>query len=100
MHRIIIMLAIINLILLTKTAQSQSLYQTFRGRVLDEYTELPLPGASIVILQSDPLIGTVSDEQGRFRLEKLNLGRFDVEISMIGYESKILRNLYSLQAVS
>lgn len=93
MHRIIIMLTAINLILLTKNAHSQSLHQTFRGRVIDEYTELPLPGASIFILQSDPLVGTISDEQGRFRLEKLDLGRFDVEISMIGYESKILRNL-------
>ncbi|MDA3944034.1 MAG: TonB-dependent receptor [Bacteroidetes bacterium] len=93
MHRFIIMSAVLSLFLFNKSMQSQSLHQTFRGRVLDDYTELPLPGASIVILQSDPLTGTVSDEQGRFRLEKLGLGRFDVEVSMIGYASKTLKNM-------
>ena len=93
MHRPFIYLAVLLLLLITESTQSQSLIQTFRGRVLDDYTELPLPGASIIILQSDPLTGTISDQQGRFRLEKLDLGRFDVEVSMIGYESKILKNL-------
>jgi hypothetical protein len=29
--------------------------QTFRGRVLDAYTELPLPGATVIITDSDPI---------------------------------------------
>jgi hypothetical protein len=67
--------------------------QRFRGRVLDSYSELPLPGASLVIINSDPLLGTITDEQGNFSFEALPIGRFSVEVSMIGYEPKILNNL-------
>ena len=67
--------------------------QTFRGRVLDAYTELPLPGATVIITDSDPLRGAATDINGAFRLENLPLGRLDVKVSMVGYQPAQLRNL-------
>jgi hypothetical protein len=67
--------------------------QTFRGRVLDAYTELPLPGATVIIADSDPLRGTATDLNGGFRIENLSLGRIDVKVSMVGYQPLHLRNL-------
>ena len=67
--------------------------QTFRGQVLDAYTELPLPGATVIIVESDPLRGTATDQNGAFRIENLQLGRMDVKVSMVGYQPVYLRNL-------
>ncbi|MFO8029701.1 MAG: TonB-dependent receptor [Cyclonatronaceae bacterium] len=67
--------------------------QTLRGRVLDAYTGLPLPGATVVVLDSDPLRGAAADADGEFRIEGLPLGRIDVKLSMVGYEPVVLRNL-------
>ena len=72
---------------------SQEITQTFRGRVLDAYTELPLPGATVVILDTDPLEGTSTNINGEFRIDELALGRINVQVSMIGYQSSVLNSL-------
>ena len=75
------------------TANAEELTQTFRGKVIDAYTELPLPGATVLILGTFPLIGTSADTDGGFRIDGLPLGRIDVKVSMMGYQSVILNNL-------
>ncbi len=55
---------IITALFFSAKAYSKELTQTFRGRVLDAYTELPLPGATVVILGSDPLRGTATNGNG------------------------------------
>ena len=67
--------------------------QTFRGQVIDAYTELPLPGATVVIPGTDPLKGTSTDINGEFRFDNLPLGRLDVRVSMVGYQTDVQRNL-------
>ena len=67
--------------------------QTFRGQVIDAYTELPLPGATVVIPGTDPLKGTSTDINGEFRFEQMPLGRLDVRVSMVGYQTEFQRNL-------
>ncbi len=64
--------------------------QTVRGTIVDRHSQLPLPGASVVVLGSDPLIGTAADEDGRFVLENIPVGRHDLQFSYIGYEPLIL----------
>ncbi len=71
----------------------QPVTQTFRGRILDAYTEQPLPGAAVVILDTDPLRGTATGIDGYFRLDHLPLGRINVKISMVGFQPVILHNL-------
>ncbi len=73
--------------------EAQELTQTFRGRVIDAYTELPLPGATVLILGSDPLIGTSTGINGDFRIDGLPLGRIHVQVSMMGYQPAVLNNL-------
>ncbi|MBK9290715.1 MAG: TonB-dependent receptor [Bacteroidetes bacterium] len=51
-----------------------------------------MPGATIILIGTDPLIGTISDADGNFRLEKIIVGRVDIVVSMIGYEPVSLRN--------
>ena len=60
--------------------------QTVRGRILDADSESPLPGATVIIPGSDPLLGTTSDPDGYFRLDEVPVGRISIEVSFIGYE--------------
>jgi len=72
---------------------SQGLTQTLRGNITDIDTELPLIGAQITILDSEPLIGTTSDENGDFRFENIPLGRTSLQLSYLGYENKTIPSI-------
>lgn len=71
----------------------QTHVQNIRGEVIDKITRFPLAGANIVIEGSEPLRGTTTDGEGRFRLEKVPLGRVSLRISFIGYHDLLLTNM-------
>lgn len=71
----------------------QNLSQTIRGQVLDTDSKLPIVGANIVLLGSEPKRGTTTDETGQFRLENVPIGRVALELFYVGYESQILPNI-------
>lgn len=61
-------------------------FQTVRGTVLDAESRQPLPGATVVILNTNPLLGASTDLEGKFSIGRIPLGRWDIGISFIGYE--------------
>ena len=67
--------------------------QLIRGTVIDEDTQLPLLGATVSLLDTEPLIGTTTDAEGIFRLEKIPIGRVNLMISYIGYQDYIISNI-------
>lgn len=73
--------------------QTTGLSQTVRGNIIDNDSKLPLIGAGVVLLGSDPLIGTVADVKGNFKLENIPIGRINLQISFMGYEPKIIPNI-------
>jgi len=73
--------------------QGQTYTQTIRGKVIDTDSKSPIFGANIVLLNSDTLIGTVSDADGKFRLEKIPVGRRSIKISSVGYEENVISNI-------
>lgn len=60
--------------------------QTIRGKIIDKQSQIPLPGATIIIANSDPLKGTTSDVNGLFRIEQVEVGRQQLKISFLGYK--------------
>ncbi len=78
------------LLVLTNIAFGQ---QTIRGTIIDQQTLQPLVGASIMLLDSDPVRGAISDEQGEFRIENVPVGRQAISISYYGYRYEIRNNL-------
>ncbi|MBK9357870.1 MAG: TonB-dependent receptor [Bacteroidales bacterium] len=81
------------LILLISLSSMAQLTQTIRGRVTDKESKTPLPGATIILLNSDPLIGTTSDENGNFRLTGVGIGRQGISVRYIGYKTASFENL-------
>lgn len=87
------LLVLLLLISVNQLSFAQALTQTVRGTVTDQVTNVPLPGVSIIITGTDPVIGTVTDIDGNFRLEKVPVGKHSFRLIMMGYEERILQNL-------
>lgn len=64
----------------------QDLTQTIKGKINDDASQEPLPFATIVVIGTDPIIGTTSDIDGNFSIENVPVGRYDLKISFLGYE--------------
>jgi len=67
--------------------------QTIRGTVIEKITQMPLSGATVVIRESNPVIGTITDLDGNFKLENIDVGHYSIYISFIGFEPIILSDI-------
>ncbi len=67
--------------------------QVIKGSVVDAVTEAPLPGATVVILEITPQLGTITNESGQFRLWNVQPGRYSVLVSFVGYENFLFREV-------
>ena len=57
-----------------------------KGRISDKDTKMPLIGASIVVIGSEPMMGTSTNENGFFELKELKIGRYNFYVQYLGYE--------------
>lgn len=73
-------------------AQGQELTQTIRGSIIDQDTQSPLIGATVVIIGSDPIQGSTTDINGDFRIDNVPVGRVSLLVSYVGYEDKTIPN--------
>ena len=67
--------------------------QTIRGTIVDQDTRVPLIGASVTIVDSDPLMGAATDTDGAFLLPGVPLGRHTLQFSYLGYVPALLPNV-------
>ncbi|MBU0765819.1 MAG: TonB-dependent receptor [Bacteroidetes bacterium] len=67
--------------------------QTIKGIVVDKDTKAPLPGANIIVHNTDPILGASADGNGRFVIENIPVGRQTVQVSFLGYEQVIVPNI-------
>ncbi|MDG1657949.1 MAG: carboxypeptidase-like regulatory domain-containing protein, partial [Crocinitomicaceae bacterium] len=61
------------------------------GRITDEIGE-PIMFAGVV-LNSIPIIGALSDDEGRFSLNNILPGKYDIEISSLRYETSVIEDV-------
>lgn len=72
---------------------AQNLTQTVRGKVVDQVTKVPMPGATVMLLNTDPLMGTTTDLDGEFKLLQVPVGTHTLRVSFVGYKDIILLNV-------
>lgn len=75
------------------TAHSQLLTQTIRGTISDNVTKSTLPGATIILMGTDPIMGASTDMEGQFKITKVPIGTYNIGISFIGYKEIVLSNI-------
>jgi hypothetical protein len=83
----------ISFLFLALLNKAQSPTQTIRGTVNDKQSQSQIPGASIILLGSSPLKGSISAEDGRFKITEVPVGRYDIKISYMGYKEIVLSNV-------
>lgn len=66
--------------------------QTIRGVVLDQFSGAPVPFASIVLPGAGQR-GTTADSSGNFSIPKVPVGRYDVKVSLVGYQQALIREV-------
>jgi CarboxypepD_reg-like domain len=67
--------------------------QVITGVVTDKITSLPIQFANVSVLNSQPSIGAVADSLGVFILSNVPIGRYDIKVSFIGYNDRIVREV-------
>jgi hypothetical protein len=87
---IIIALILMQLLPFSLTMAQNQYKQTIRGNVVDNESQTSLPGATVVILNTTPIIGTSTDAYGDFKIENVPIGRYDLQVSFLGYEPYVI----------
>lgn len=77
--------------LLTLPLNAQKIVQTIRGTIVESDSRLPLPGATVAVYRDSVLInGSISDEDGHFRVDQIEVGRYTVMATYLGYLSQVI----------
>jgi len=66
------------------------------GTVLDSTTREPVEYTNIILYSmrdSSQITGTITNAQGKFRMEDVRVGRFFLEFRFIGYEPKVIADV-------
>ena len=66
------------------------------GRVLDAQSQLPLEGATVLIVGTST--GVVTDAEGYFKIEEIPAQSYNIEVSYLGFETQTLYN-YIIKSV-
>ena len=80
-------------LLIASQVEAQQLTQTLKGRIVDQISKSPVLGASVVVIGSDPLIGGTTDLDGYFNIKNVPIGRYNIGLSSVGYESRTIPNV-------
>ena len=89
MKKLVLLLIILNV----SFAFSQKLTQTVRGTVRDKETYEPLIGVKVVIDNTAPLLASITNVNGEFRIENVPVGKQTIIITYLGYEPVVMRNV-------
>jgi hypothetical protein len=79
--------------LILQSIHAQEPTQTIRGTVVDKITLMPLPGANVVVINSNPFNGATTNIDGNFKISNVPVGNHSLKISYVGYKDMVLPNI-------
>lgn len=91
-HKVLLLISV-QLFFVMPCFSQEKLKQTLRGLVVDRETQIPLPGVNIILPDTDPQKGTITDENGNFRFDKVSIGRQTIQASYVGYKTQVIDNI-------
>ncbi|MFC2138377.1 carboxypeptidase-like regulatory domain-containing protein [Bacteroidota bacterium] len=64
----------------------KKLTQTIKGKIVDKESQIALPGANVIILGNSPILGSVTDTDGNYKIENVLIGRYNIHVTYVGYD--------------
>ena len=83
-------LIILSLLAVAATAFGQQ-SQTVKGKIIDTDSRIPMPGVTVTLETGSG--GAISDENGFFKIENVEVGRHTIRFTYLGYETLTLPNI-------
>lgn len=77
-------------VLISYNFYSQTITQTIKGIVVDKQSQTPLPGVIVQVLNSNPLLGSSTNEKGEFKITNVPIGRLQLKFQVISYKEKYI----------
>lgn len=72
---------------------SQNNKQNIRGTIIDKFSQSPIIGASVQIVNNAISKGTQTDVNGHYVLTALTPNRYEIKISFVGYKDALIPNV-------
>jgi hypothetical protein len=72
---------------------AQNNKQNIRGVIMDKFSQTPLFGATVQIIDTTKIKGTMTDEKGKYILSDLSPDRYEIKISYVGYKDVFVPNV-------
>ena len=79
--------------LMVQLVFGQNFTSTIMGTVVDNTLQQPLPGATVILIGSNPPRGATTDISGKFVIENVPVGRVGIKVSFIGFKELEMNHL-------
>lgn len=73
--------------------KAQQPLQSVRGSVIDNASQASVAFANVMLMNTQPLLGGVTDSLGNFSIASVPVGRYDLKITCVGYEDAFVREV-------
>ena len=87
------LVAVVALLFSTQFLMAQNSTQIIRGSVNDKQSKLSLMGATVQLMNIEPLLGDASAADGKFKINNVPVGRYDLKVNYLGYKELIIPNI-------
>jgi CarboxypepD_reg-like domain/TonB-dependent Receptor Plug Domain len=74
-------------------AAAQNITQTIRGTVVDKESKSPIHYATVMLLNTSPVIGSTTDSLGNFVLQQVPIGRQSLQVTFTGYKPIVVSDI-------
>jgi hypothetical protein len=88
-----LMIIIAYFLLSITVAYSQTITQTISGTVIDKESKAAIAFVNIILLNSNPQLGTTTDSTGHFILDNVPIGRQSLQVSFQGYKTTTVSDI-------
>ena len=80
-------------LIISNSQYAQNTAQVIRGTVTDKLSLITLPGANVVILNSEPPKGVSTSGDGSFKITGVAPGRYDLQATYLGYKPVVVSSV-------
>jgi hypothetical protein len=86
-------LIMLTLLLFSQQTFSRDNTQKIRGTVVDKQSQFSIIGATVQIVNSNQTQGTKTDANGKYAIEDVAPGRYEIKVTYMGYKEVVIPNV-------